>query len=150
MEAVIYARLGLRELKMQVLEERVARCRIWCEQNQIQIVSVFTDRSCSGSHLDRKGFTKLCEFVMKRHLPIIITELSQLTTSPRDSALIADVFDELGIRVYSVKEGLICSSQLSTLGETGDWHSSNVRQRFEPQRSGIPQARRIGLKLFSS
>lgn len=131
MDAVIYARLGLRELKMCVLEERVARCRIWGEQNQFQIVAVFTDRSCSGAHLDRKGFTKLCEFVIKRHLPIIITDLQQLTTSVRDAALIADVFDEMGIHVYSAKEGLICPAHLVSSLET--------------QRSGIPKLERTSV-----
>ena len=149
MEAVIYARLGLRELNLRVLEQRVATCRSWGEQNDFRITAIFTDRSCSGAHLDRKGFTKLCEFVMKRHLPIIITDLSQLTTSVRDSALIADVFDELGIHVYSVREGLICNSHLSTLGETAveaNCKSSNVRRHLETPRSGIPKSEHASMR----
>lgn len=138
MNAVVYARLGLRELNNNVLERRVAECVSWSVKNGMNVISVFTDSSCSGSHLDRPGFTEMCEFVIKRQLPIIILDLAQLTTSERDAALIADVFAELGIRVYSVREGLISPSELMTLERfRDDQADKSARRKFKTPRSGI-------------
>lgn len=125
MQGVIYARLERWEVDQRLLEKRVSQCRNWCRANDVEAIAAFTDTSCSGAHLDRAGFTKLCEFVIKHHCPIVITELEQLTTSVRDAALIADVFEELGIRVYSVKEGLICASQLAALDQALQDEPSN-------------------------
>ncbi len=144
MDVVIYARLGLRELNRQVLEQRVATCRIWSEHNGFQVIGVFTDWSCSGDRLDRKGFTQLCEFVIKKRLPIVITQLSQLTTSVRDAALIADVFDELGVKVYSVAEGLISVPELATLRQEGmECKRAYLRHRLKTPRSGMTERQLI-------
>ncbi len=133
MNAVIYARLERWEVDSKVLEGRVTECREWSATNGLQVLQEFTDQSCSGAHLDRPGFTQLCEFVIKRNVPIIIPKLSQLTTNVRDAELIADVFDELGICVYSVVEGLITVPHLAKLDGT-----TTEKGRYIPSRNHYP------------
>jgi DNA invertase Pin-like site-specific DNA recombinase len=143
MEAVIYARLGLRELDKRLLEQRIAECINWSTRGRFHVVATFTDRSCSGSNLDRPGFTEMCDFAIKQRTAIIITDLSQLTTDLRDAALVADVFDELGISVYSVANGLLSPSQLASLDPTIQTDGVPVhsgRLKDKPRRSGIPKS----------
>ncbi|MCC7163510.1 MAG: recombinase family protein [Anaerolineae bacterium] len=140
---MIYARLGLRELNKRVLEQRIAECFNWSTRGKFHVIATFTDRSCSGTNLDRPGFTEMCDFAIKQRTAIIITDLSQLTTDLRDAALVADVFDELGISVYSVANGLLSPRQLASLDPTiqsdgAPVHSSRLKEK--PRRSGIPKS----------
>lgn len=137
MDAVIYARLERWEHNNKLLDEREQLCRTWAEERQYRVVEAFRDRSCTGTTLDRPAFTELCEFVMKRRVnAIMITELSQLSSSPRDGALLADVFDELGIAVYSVREGHITGYHLM---HAEPKKSLRGHLRHPARRSGVPQ-----------
>lgn len=116
MNAVIYARLERWEHGDALLKERVAQCQTWAQKNKFHVVEVFQDQPCNGTTLDRPAFTALCEFVTKRRgYAIVVTDLLQLSCNRNDGEMLADVFDELFIQVYSVNEGRITPQHLVKL-----------------------------------
>lgn len=117
MNAVIYARLGRWERRDELLNKRVGECERWAQENDFEVVEVFQDQACDGMTLDRPGFTALCEFVIKRQgYAIIVTELEQLSCNRKDGEMLADVFDEMEVQVYSAKEGRITPQRLMNAG----------------------------------
>ncbi len=128
MDAVIYARLERWEHGDDLLCERVEQCRLWAQQNNFEVVSIFQDQPCNGKTLDRPAFTALCEFVMKRRgYAIVVTDLQQLSCNRSDGEMLADVFDELFIEVYSVQEGRIPPQRLMNLEANGKGYSNGKR-----------------------
>jgi len=113
MDAVIYARMEHYEPTTDARDARIRLCQRWAKQNRYHVVRVFTDDRSLGSSLDRPGFTKMCEFVLERkHCDIIIAEHSQLLNKCRDCEMVADFFDELGVRIFSVVDGVITPHRL--------------------------------------
>lgn len=121
MYAVIYARLERWEHGDKLLNERVEQCQTWAQENKFDVVEIFQDQPCNGKTLDRPAFTALCEFVMKRRgCAIVVTELQQLSCNRTDGEMLADVFDDLFVEVYSAQEGRITPQRLMTVGSNGN------------------------------
>ena len=113
MNAVIYARVEQHEKNDLRRAARITECRKWAHGHHFHVERVFTDDSSVGSKLDRPGFTVLCEFILQRkHCDIIIAEHTQLLTHCRDCEMVADFFDELGVRIYSIADGVITPYRL--------------------------------------
>ena len=113
MNAVIYARVEQHEKSNERRAARITDCRKWAQQHRYHVERIFTDESSIGSKLDRPGFTAMCEFVLQRkHCDIIIAEHTQLLTHCRDCERVADFFDELGVRIYSLADGIITPYRL--------------------------------------
>ncbi len=142
MNAVIYARSERWERDGTDLAERIEKCQAYAAANDLQVVQVFQDENRSGTTLDRPGFSALCELLTNGSVEaIIVSELAQLSRNGSDGELLADGFDDLGIKIYSVTEGRVTPDKLSNPQAPRTQPPPSVSKRQSKKRAR-PRSRR--------
>lgn len=105
MNAVIYTRFSTD--KQQSTEAQIKRCLEYAQNNNLQVVNIYSDEDASGTNTDRVGFSRMIEDAKKGMFnAVIIYDVS------RGSRDVGDWFDfrkmmlSLNIKVFSATENL--------------------------------------------
>ena len=72
--AVIYARYSTEKQRPTSIEDQVAICRKYAEQNDFELVGIYKDEAVSGFYGERKGLKKLLEDAEKRLFDVVLVE----------------------------------------------------------------------------
>ncbi len=103
--AVIYARFSSHNQREESIEQQVAECKLFAEQNNLEIIEVYADAAVSGKTEKRTQFQRLKRDAQHRKFSTIIAYKSNRIARNMMNALIFEnEMVELNIQVLYAKE----------------------------------------------
>lgn len=103
--AVIYARFSSHNQREESIEQQVAECKVFAEQNNLEIVEVYADAAVSGKTENRTQFQRLKRDAQRRKFSTIIAYKSNRIARNMMNALIFEnEMSALNIQVLYAKE----------------------------------------------
>lgn len=71
--AAIYARYSSNAQNDASIEQQVAECTMYAQQNGLKVVATFEDRAISGRSDKRPGFQKMIRAAERREFQVLLT-----------------------------------------------------------------------------
>lgn len=103
--AVIYARFSSHNQREESIEQQVAECKVFAEQNNLEIIEVYADAAVSGKTENRTQFQRLKRDAQRRKFSTIIAYKSNRIARNMMNALIFEnEMNALNIQVLYAKE----------------------------------------------
>lgn len=103
--AAIYARYSSSVQNDASIEQQVAECRLYAEQNNMNIVSVFEDRAMSGRSDTRPGFQRMIRAAERHDFQVLLAYKSNRIARNMLNALsYENRLEKAGVKVVYCKE----------------------------------------------
>lgn len=135
-KAVIYARYSSSAQREESIEAQVRECRKFAEDNNYEIIHVYSDKAMSGKTDKRPDFQQMIKDAEKRMFDVVIVyTLDRFARNRFDSATYKHRLKKNGVRVCYAKqdipdtpEGIILESMLEGYAE---YYSENLSRNVK-------------------
>jgi len=115
--AGIYARFSSDLQNPKSAEDQIALCKDAVGRQGWRVGPVFSDEATSGAYADREGYDRMIEAAMARQFDVLVAEdLSRLSRGQGEIANLYEILDGLGIRMWTVADGLISEIHIAFKG----------------------------------
>ena len=103
--AAIYARYSSNAQNDASIEQQLAECRLFAQQNDLNVVATFEDRAISGRSDKRPGFQKMIRAAERREFQVLLTYKSnRLARNMYDALRYEARLEQAGVKVVYCKE----------------------------------------------
>jgi site-specific DNA recombinase len=152
-EAVGYARVSTEEQAREgaSLEAQRARIEAWALANETTLAGFFEDAGISGSRSEnREGLKAAVELACSRSAILVVSSLSRLSRSTRDTLQIAERLSRAGADLVSLSERIDTTSAAGKmvfrmLAVLNEFERDQVSERT----SAILQHKKAGREVYS-
>lgn len=137
--AVIYARYSSEKQNEQSIDGQIRVCKKFAEDNDIEIINIYTDKALSGRTDNRPGFKKMIADSYKQNFDfVIVYKLDRFSRNRYDSAVNKSILKKNNVKLLSAMEnitdspeGIILESLLEGLAE---YYSAELAQKIKRGR----------------
>ena len=106
-DAVIYARYSSHSQRDCSIEQQVADCELFAQQNGLRVVKIYADRHLSGTTDNRPEFQQMLKDAAHGHWPFVICwKIDRFARNRYDSATYKYKLKKAGVRVLYAKESI--------------------------------------------
>lgn len=134
MKGVIYARYSSDKQTEQSIEGQIRECKKFAEENEIEIIKIYTDRAISGKTADREEFQEMIsDSANGEFKAVVVYKLDRFARNRYDSAIYKSKLKSNSVKVLSAKEnitdspeGVILESLLEGMAE---YYSLDLAQK---------------------
>ena len=103
--AAIYARYSSNAQNDASIEQQVAECTLYAQQNGLKVVATFEDRAISGRSDKRPGFQKMIRAAERREFQVLLTYKSnRIARNMYDALRYETRLEDAGVKVVYCKE----------------------------------------------
>ncbi|MGN0779138.1 MAG: recombinase family protein [Aristaeellaceae bacterium] len=103
--AVIYARYSSHMQNDASIEQQVAECKVYAEENNLRIIGIYEDRAMSGRSDKRPEFQKMMRAAEDRKFQVVLAYKSnRISRNMLHALAYEDKLSRFGIRVVYAKE----------------------------------------------
>lgn len=103
--AAIYARYSSMSQNDASIEQQIAECQLYAQQNAIEVVATYEDRAISGRSDKRPGFQKMIRAAERHEFQVLLTYKSnRIARNMYDALRYEDRLDAAGVKVIYCKE----------------------------------------------
>lgn len=103
--AAIYARYSSNSQNDASIEQQVAECTVYAQQNGLKIVATFEDRAISGRSDKRPGFQKMIRAAERHEFQVLLTYKSnRIARNMYDALRYETRLEDAGVKVVYCKE----------------------------------------------
>jgi site-specific DNA recombinase len=145
MKAVVYTRVSTTAQAEEgfSLDAQEKRSKAYAASQQWQVVAVFREEGYTGTRADRPALSELRSFISSTDVDrIIVFKMSRLGRSARDVLNLIHEFQELGVEVVFLDEGLDTSKSahkliITILAAVAEMEADNIREQV---KAGMEEA----------
>ena len=103
--AAIYARYSSSAQNDASIEQQIAECRAYAEQNNLSVVAEYEDRAMTGRNDKRPGFQRMIRSAERHEFQVLLTYKSnRLARNMLDALRYENRLDKAGVKVVYCKE----------------------------------------------
>jgi site-specific DNA recombinase len=125
-----YARYSSDSQRDESIDDQVRICRTEIERNGWGLVQVYADAALSGASTFRPGYQKLLQDASAGALDVVVAEsLDRLSRDLADVATLYKHLSFLGVRLWTVAEGLITDLHVGLKGTMNALYLKDLAQK---------------------
>lgn len=134
-DAVIYARYSSHSQRDCSIEQQVADCELFAQQNGLRVVKIYADRHLSGTTDNRPQFQQMLKDAAHGHWPFVICwKIDRFARNRYDSATYKYKLKKAGVRVLYAKESIPDGPEgillESVLEGSAEYYSASLAQNI--------------------
>jgi site-specific DNA recombinase len=142
MKAVIYARYSSDKQRASSIADQVRNCEQYANQNDLRIISIYSDEAVSGSVRDREGYQRMLNDGRNGTFEVLLVDdLSRLSRNDIEMKRVIQDFSFRRIRIVGVSEGYVSTAQGSKIfagmkGLMNEMYLDDLRDKTHRGMSG--------------
>lgn len=106
--AAIYARYSSHKQREESIEEQIDECKEYAEQNDLQIVKVYTDSAVSGKTEDRDGWQEMMQNAkLKMFDVLLVYTIDRMGRDRYALAVAKKALKDCGVTVIPIKQPMV-------------------------------------------
>lgn len=134
-DAVNYARYSSHSQRDCSIEQQVADCELFAQQNGLRVVKIYADRHLSGTTDNRPQFQQMLKDAAHGHWPFVICwKIDRFARNRYDSATYKYKLKKAGVRVLYAKESIPDGPEgillESVLEGSAEYYSASLAQNI--------------------
>ena len=106
--AAVYARYSSHKQREESIEEQVAECREYAENNDMTIVEIYSDSAISGKTEEREGWQRMMDDAKKHKFEaLLVYTIDRMGRDRYALAVAKQALKECGVTVYAIKQPVV-------------------------------------------